>query len=64
MTEETAIIERIRRLPQQKQEEVLDFIAFIENRLYSDALETMLASEPILKREWETPEEDAAWALL
>ncbi len=26
-----------------------------------DATETMLASEPVLAREWNTPEEDAAW---
>lgn len=28
----------------------------------SDAFLTMLASEEILRRDWDTPEEDAAWA--
>lgn len=28
------------------------------------ALLTMLASEAVLRREWDTPEEDAAWANL
>lgn len=29
---------------------------------YSEAYQTMLASERILRRDWEQPEEDAAWA--
>jgi hypothetical protein len=29
---------------------------------YSEAYQTMLASENILRRDWEQPEEDAAWA--
>lgn len=31
---------------------------------YSDVYETMLASEELLRRDWDTPEEDAAWASL
>jgi prevent-host-death family protein len=27
-----------------------------------EAYQTMLASEPVLRRDWETPEEDEAWA--
>ena len=29
---------------------------------YSEAYQTMLASEDVLRRDWEQPEEDAAWA--
>jgi hypothetical protein len=29
---------------------------------YSEAYQTMLASENVLHRDWEQPEEDAAWA--
>jgi hypothetical protein len=28
----------------------------------SEAFKTMLASEQVLKRDWDTPEEDAAWS--
>jgi prevent-host-death family protein len=28
----------------------------------SESYQTMLASENVLRREWETPDEDAAWA--
>ena len=31
---------------------------------YSEAYQTMLASESVLRRDWEQPEEDAAWANL
>jgi len=30
----------------------------------SSALDTMLASEEVLRRDWDSPEEDAAWAHL
>jgi len=30
----------------------------------STSYQTMIASEEILRREWDTPEEDAAWAHL
>lgn len=28
----------------------------------SEAYETMLLAEPVLRRNWDSPEEDAAWA--
>jgi hypothetical protein len=30
----------------------------------TDSLATMLASEAVLRRDWDRPEEDAAWAHL
>jgi len=30
----------------------------------SESFQTMLASEFVLRREWDTPEEDEAWASL
>jgi hypothetical protein len=35
---------------------------FIER--FSTVVQAMLASEEVLRREWDTPEEDAAWANL
>lgn len=34
------------------------------HEMTSDMAELMLASEAVLKRDWECPEEDAAWANL
>ena len=32
-----------------------------ERHLALESFQTMLASEPVLRRDWERPEEDAAW---
>jgi hypothetical protein len=45
--------------------EFLDIIPLsirIPQARYSEAYQTMLASENVLRRDWEQPEEDAAWA--
>jgi hypothetical protein len=34
----------------------------LQSSTYSDAFQTMLASEEVLRRDWDQPEEDAAWA--
>ncbi len=36
----------------------------MESKVDSEAFKTMLASEEVLARDWNTPEEDAAWAHL
>lgn len=35
-----------------------------QENLFSEAYQTMLASEAVLSRDWNSPEEDAAWANL
>ena len=64
----------LRKLPMEKLSEVYDFVMFLSERanlppsiheegeLY--AIDTMLASEDVLRRDWDSPEEDAAWAHL
>jgi hypothetical protein len=64
------IEDRLRRLPPEKLGVVYDFISRLLDRegaeLFgktdSDSFQTMLASEPVLRRDWDRPEEDAAWA--
>ena len=68
------INESLRNLSADKLAEVYDFIVFLSTRenframLREDgksyALDTMLASEDVLRRDWDSPEEDAAWANL
>jgi hypothetical protein len=49
---------------------VYDFVAYLSERELrlvlkdkpSEAYQTMIASEQVLNREWNTPEEDEAWA--
>jgi hypothetical protein len=66
------IDERLRHLPPDKLIVVYDFVSYLLERdltdllidTDTDALATMLASEAVLCRDWDRPEEDAAWAHL
>ena len=64
---ELATIERIeehlRQLPLDKLAVVADFVSSLaEREPLAPRLETLLASESVLKRDWQRPEEDEAWA--
>ncbi len=59
------IDERLRQLPPEKLAVVLDFVSYlVEREFASESFQTMLASEAVLRRDWDTPEEDEAWAHL
>lgn len=68
----TEIDERLRHLPPEKLIVVYDFVSYLLERdlvelltdADTDARAMMLASEAILRRDWDRPEEDAAWAHL
>jgi hypothetical protein len=48
-------------LPEPLQREVYDFVCFLKSRTNGEAFNGLLASETVLGRDWNTPEEDAAW---
>ena len=57
--------EQLRHLPPEKLEVVAEFIAFLARRKpMTSARAAMLASERALAVDWDTPEEDEAWAHL
>lgn len=62
------IDQRLRELPSEKLAVVYDFVCFLAERetagVDESASGTMIASEPVLARDWAKPEEDAAWAHL
>ena len=66
------IDERLRQLPPGKLPVVYDFVSYLLERDAADFLAaddsgaraTMFASEAVLRRDWDRPEEDAAWAHL
>jgi hypothetical protein len=68
----TDIDERLRHLPPEKLIVVYDFVSYLLERDLADLLTdtttdsraTMFASEAVLRRDWDRPEEDAAWAHL
>jgi hypothetical protein len=69
------ITQRLRQLPEEKLVEVYDFVNFLLERGEKSSinlseegesylLDTMIASEMVLQQDWDTPEEDKAWANL
>ena len=65
------ITEKLERLSPEKLNVVYDFISYLLDREAdqkeseaSETFQTMLASENILKRDWERVEEDEAWGNL
>jgi hypothetical protein len=66
------IDERLQRLPPEKLSVVYDFVSYLlecdltELLIDSDtdSRATMLASQDVLRRDWDRAEEDAAWAHL
>ena len=49
-------------LPEPLQQEVYDFVRFLKSRSEEESPHGLLLSETVLARDWNTPEEDAAWA--
>ena len=66
------IEERLKNLPPEKLAVVYDFVSYLMDRQMKQALaevasegyQTMRASESVLRRDWDRPEEDEAWANL
>ena len=64
MTNRAALIQEIETLPAVCLAEVVDFVAWIKHRKLIQLPETMLLSEASLSKDWDSPEEDEAWASL
>jgi len=51
-------------LPESLQREVYDFARFLHKKNDEESFNGLLLSETALAKDWNTPEEDAAWASL
>ena len=58
------IEKEVTSLPESLQREVYDFARFLHHKNDSDSFNGLLLSETALAKDWNTPEEDAAWAIL
>ncbi len=59
------LIEReVASLPDSLQREVYDFARFLRSKAEEERFNGLLLSESALAKDWNTPEEDAAWASL
>jgi len=55
------ILREVERIPEQYHMEILDFIRFLEAKALEQRLETAIASESSLRKDWLRAEEDEAW---
>ncbi len=58
------IEKEVANLPEPLQREVYDFARFLRLKTDGDSFNGLLLSESSLAKDWNTPEEDAAWANL
>ena len=63
MTTEQLIKKEVENLPEELQREVYDFARFLREKSEA-AFNGLLLSDSALCKDWDTPEEDAAWANL
>lgn len=61
VTKRELILREMEKVPDNLFEEILDFIHFLKTKSLKEKLETAIASESSLKKDWLRPEEDAAW---
>jgi len=64
MSNKDAFIKEIEQIPEPFLEEVLDFVHFLKAKITKERLDTAIASESSLKKDWLNPEEDEAWQSL
>lgn len=55
------ILKEIEKIPERYLGEILDFIRFLESKTLKEGIETAIASETSLKKDWLMSEEDEAW---
>ncbi len=55
------VLNEIEHVPEQLLGEILDFIHYLKLKIRKEGLETAIASESSLKKDWDRPEEDEAW---
>jgi hypothetical protein len=62
MTDRNTLLKEIDTLPLEYMGEVIDFVSYLKQKKLKGIPETMLQSEAALAKNWNAPEEDAAWA--
>lgn len=64
MSTKELIIRELESLPEPLQQEVYQFARFLREKSADESFNGLLLSESSLRKDWDTPEEDAAWANL
>jgi hypothetical protein len=61
MTKKEILLSEIEQVPEPLLDEVLDFVHYLKIKIIREQMNTAIASESSLKRDWLKPEEDEAW---
>ena len=64
MSKKEILIQEIEKVPEPYLDEVLDFVHFLKSKIAKEKLDTAIASESSLKKDWLLPQEDEAWQSL
>jgi hypothetical protein len=64
MSTQELIDKEVASLPEYLQREVYDFVRLLREKSENGSFNGMMLSESALRKDWDTPEEDAAWANL
>ena len=64
MSKKEILIQEIEQVPETYLDEVLDFVHFLKSKIIREKLDTSIASESSLRKDWLLPEEDEAWQSL
>jgi len=64
MSTQELINQEVENLPEPLQREVYDFARFLRERSEDGSYNGLLLSETALRKDWDRPEEDVAWANL
>ena len=62
MTAIKQLIYEIETLPAEDVRDVANFVGYLKLKKTKNIFETMILSETSLAKDWDTPEEDEAWA--
>jgi hypothetical protein len=64
MTAQELLMHEIPKTPEPILAEVYHYLQFLKSKQVDDAFDGLSASQSVLAKDWDTPEEDAAWASL
>jgi hypothetical protein len=64
MSTQELIEKEVASLPENLQREVYNFARFLREQSEDDSFNGLLLSESAVSKDWNTPEEDSAWASL
>ncbi len=64
MGKKELLLSEIEQVPEPFLDELLDFVQFLKTKTAKEKMDTLIASESSLRKDWLRPEEDEAWQSL